>query len=883
MSTNSRWRVGVWAVAIVVGVVARADAQSRGGPFTHPERSVRSRDVDQQHVRLELDFDFEKQSFRGRAIHTLSLYRPLTAVELDAAEMKVESAARLASLPPAPAASSTPASPAESGEESSAQAEAAAQTEQPLTFRVQGDKLTIELGKEVPAGEVVYLAIDYLVSKPRHGAHFVVPDAQEQERLQMVWTQSEPEYARYWYPCLDTPSDRLTSEIIVTAPERFFVLSNGVLKSRQSSASGKRLWHWSQGKSHAPYLLSVVVGEFEAYEQQWNGVPVVSYVPRGRLADAPRSFEKTPAMMEFFSRKIGLAYPWPKYAQVCVDEYGWGGMEHTSATTLNLKTLHDERAHLDINSDNLVAHELAHQWWGDLLTCKDWGEIWLNESFATYFASLWTEHDLGWEEAALQRAEEADDYLGEDRQYRRSIVNYRYNSAENVFDRHSYPKGARVLHMLRFELGDERFWASLQRYCAVNQYRTVETADLRRAIEDATGQGMNWFFDQWVHHGGHPQFEVSWRWDEPSKTVRVTVKQTQKVDELTPLFRCDAELEIAGTAGAVMHRVTLSKAEETFHFQAESEPTRVCFDPRDWILKELRFPRSKTELLDQLAHSAHASSRREAAAELAALAPDDDVRLALQKAAQGDAFWGVRREATKSLGKFPGDESRRALIDIARTDARSHVRRAAAQTLGSFAHAETTEALREMIYKDQSYYAIADALSSLAKVDRPRAAGDALAALEQDSHQETIVRAACDVLVELRHEPAVARLQSLLEEPLSPDRRIVLIGALARLKSDQPEYAEMLRRDLDNSRPGVRMAAIQSLGRLGDPSAIEPLLARRAHEESRGVVRAIDEAVDKLRAARGEIDKLRQELDETKKQNSRLEERLRKLEEAVAP
>jgi aminopeptidase N len=327
----------------------------------------------------------------------------------------------------------------------------------------------------------------------------------------MVWTQNEPEYAQYWFPCIDSPTDRLISETLVTVPDGFVVLSNGALQGKQKNADGTLTWHWAQKRSHVAYLISVVAGDFEALEQKWGDIPIVSYVPRGRLADAPRSFEKTPEMMRLFSEKIGYRYPWEKYAQICVDEYMWGGMEHTSATTLNLGTLHDERAHLDVSSDNLVSHELAHQWWGDLLTCKDWGELWLNESFATYFATLWTEHDLGNDEAAWERHEEAESYLDEDKRYRRPIVSYRYDNPNAMFDNHSYPKGGRVLHMLRFELGDERFWRSLNRYCTVNQYRTVETADLRTAVEESTGQGMTWFFDQWLYHGGHPEFEVAWR------------------------------------------------------------------------------------------------------------------------------------------------------------------------------------------------------------------------------------------------------------------------------------------------------------------------------------------------------------------------------------
>ncbi|MEX0819789.1 MAG: M1 family metallopeptidase, partial [Pirellulaceae bacterium] len=701
------------AIAILACLASTLVAQDRRGPFTHAPRSVRSRDIDQQHLRLDLRFDWEQQRAEGRATLTLTPFKTLREVTLDAADMRITRVAREATV---------------------------------LKHQTKPPQLIIQLDREIHVGQSLTLVIDYVITKPKHGLHFVVPDDSEPNQPRMVWTQSEPEYAHYWFPCIDSPADRLTSEIIATAPQDYMVLSNGTLESKKLNGDGTQTWHWNQAKAHVPYLLSVVAGEFDAFEQQWHDVPVVSYVPKGKLSSAARSFEKTPAMMDFFSRKTGLKYPWPKYAQICVDEYGWGGMEHTSATTLNMHTLHDERAHLDVSSDNLVAHELIHQWYGDLLTCKDWGEIWLNESFATYFATLWNEEDFGWDEATWSRHEEAESYKKEDKRYRRSIVNYRYNEPGNVFDGHAYPKGGRVLHMLRFVLGDELFWKAIQHYTARNAQRTVETADLRIAIEEVTGQGLNWFFDQWIHHGGHPDFHVEWQWDDATKMARVNVKQSQKVDSITPLFRTPVEIEIATGNNAKVHRVELSKAEETFHFPSESRPSRVCFDPRDWLLKTLKFPKSKEELLDQLAHDANIMCRVRAAEALATYNEDEETLAALEVTLRGDDFWAVRKEAAKAIGKFKGDAAREALIAASKSDPKSFVRREAIQSLGNFKHPATNDALRQVVANDPSYYAIAAALRALQKVDPDHCEADQLASLDLISHRQEVLKAAIDCL-----------------------------------------------------------------------------------------------------------------------------------------
>lgn len=846
--------VKIWFCLLPITGMLWAQGDRRG-TFTQPNRSVRSRDVDQRHIRLELQFDFEKQILNGRAVLDLLPFRPLKRVSLDAAEMRVRRV-RLAA--------------------STAAGEAVV-----LEHEFQGQELVVTLNREYARSEPFRLEVDYQVREPRHGAHFVVPDVSEPDQPRMVWTQSEPEYARYWFPCIDSPVDRLTSEIIATVPSSFQVLSNGSLKQQIDNQDGTHTWHWSQAKSHVPYLMSVVAGDFEVYEQEWDGIPIRSYVPRGRLADAARSFQKTPEMMAYFSERIGLRYPWPKYAQICVDEYMWGGMEHTSATTLTSRTLHDGRADLDTSSHPLVAHELVHQWFGDLLTCKDWGELWLNESFATYFTTLWQEHDQGWDEATWTRHRDGESYKAEDRRYRRSIVNYQYREPGAMFDRHSYPKGGRVLHMLRFVLGDELFWESIRRYAAVNQHRTVETADLRIAVEDATGQGLNWFFDQWVHHGGHPEFSVNWSWDEATKTVTVTVKQTQKTDDLTARFRMPVEIELASHSASQIRRVNVSKAEETFHFQLDKKPTRVCFDPRDWVLKKLTVVKSREEWLDQLAYSDHVMPRARAAEKLSAFKADPEVIEALVAAAGNDPFWAVREQAVKTLGGANGAQVRQTLLAISRDDQKSNVRRQAIAALKNFKHEETIATLRQTIADDRSYFAVAAALRSLVALDREQVADDLFQALQQDSYRNLILRAAVDGLINIKAESAETTLRSTLEESLTPDRRVAVIAALARLHPEDPELLRQLYDQLGNDRRSVRRAAINAIVKIGDPAAIDVLLRYRDREETAGALRAYDDAISNLREKQKGFNALRKETTALRKRNRELEERLKKLEEKL--
>jgi aminopeptidase N len=371
-----------------------------------------------------------------------------------------------------------------------------------------------------------------------------------------------------------------------------------------------------------------------------------------------------------------------------------------------------------------------------------------------------------------------------------------------------------------------------------------------------------------------------WQWDDAAKSARVTIKQTQTVNELTPLFRAAAELEFGFGPRSTVKRIAISKAEETFHFELPERPTRVCLDPRDWLLKTLKAEKDQGELLDQLAHSSHVIARAEAIESLAEMLPDADVVAALMKAAESDPFWGVRRDAVKSLAKTNGDPVRTLLGRLARTDAKAHVRREALQALAKFPHAESRELLRAAIRDDRSYYAVADALRSLTRIDRANCESDLLAAMSRQSHQDVIFRAACDGLVEIKSTAGGSRIAERLNQKMSPNERVIAVSAMAKLKPGDATFQQQLRELLTNERTNVRRAAIDALSTTGNPQAVEWLREQRSKESRARMVKTLDAAIDKAAANKKDIDELRRELDDLRRLNQQLESRLKKLEPA---
>jgi aminopeptidase N len=817
---------------------------------------ARDRLADIRHIRLEVALDFERRAIVGTATHRLSaIVDQLARLEFDAAELEIK---------------------------------AVRAQGQPLAFTTDDGKLTVTLSAPLTAGAEIEIAIDYAVVRPRRGLYFVAPDAAHPDKPVEAWTQGEDEDSRYWFPCCDYPNNKATSEIIVTLPERFTAISNGeLIATNPGPSAGTRTFHWRQDIPHAAYLIMLAAGEFVEIRDQAGSVPVRYYVHPGREDDARRAFGKTPRMILFYERIIGVPYPWAKYAQVAVTDFIFGGMENTSATTQTADTLHDARAHLDFSSDPLVAHELAHQWWGDLLTCRDWAHAWLNEGFATYFEALWCEEDLGADEFAWNLRQDRANYFSEDaHHYRRPMVCNRYRAPIELFDRFLYEKGGLVLHMLRRLLGDQLFFKSLNLYCTRHRGRNVITHDLQRAFEDTTGRNLDWFFDQWVYKEGHPELEVTNAYDEKRKVASVTVKQTHQVSAATALFRFPSVIALMDAEGAeTRHQVEVDRKEHTFHFPSAKAPRAVRFDPGHDLLKTVKHKRSREALETLLKHAPEAIGRGAAASELgkdgsaAAIA-------ALKTAMLTDRFWGVQADAAQALGAIRTEAALAALIE-GLSVAHPKARRAVVRALGEFrGHSEAASALIGLLDRgDQSYFVEAEAALALGKTRDGRAFEQLRSVMERPSHQQVITTHALSGMAELRDERAIGVAREVIAYGRPPRVRVAAVGGLAKLaelgESRRAEILDLLIPLADDPEFLMRLRIPAALEHIGDPRALGALRRLEQNELDGRIRRRAGEAATAIvegRTRGEETSRMRQEIDKLREDNRRFEERLARLE-----
>ncbi|HYG62666.1 MAG TPA: M1 family aminopeptidase, partial [Thermoanaerobaculia bacterium] len=562
------------------------------------------------------------------------------------------------------------------------------------------------------------------------------------------------------------------------------------------------------------------------------------YVPPRWADRARRSFGKTPEMMEYFSTVTGRPYPYAKYAQTAVADFTWGGMENITATTQTLRTLHDERAHNDSRSDSLVAHELAHQWFGDLVTCEDWSHLWLNEGMADYLTVLYLGHAGGAEEAAVELETIRQAYLREDaRRYRRPIVTDRYPDPITLFDRHSYEKGALVMRMIHGLLGEEGWWKGIRAYLDRFALQTVKTSDFQSVLEKSTGVTLGPLFDQYVYGAGHPELEVRWDYQADRELVRLEVRQTQEVTGETGLFSFPVEIGLAGDVGdgglEIQTVQILARAEQEIYLHSPARPRTVVFDPRDWVLAAVDFDKPTAEWVAQLSAAAGAAetpARLEALRALGELADAPAVE-ALAKALRQDPFHGARQVAAEALGQA-GTEAARQALEAGAGDRDSRVRTMVLASLGNFPRdRESLPLLRRALEGDDSYKARAAAATALGR--RRDAAREVtpwlVRALSQESHQEDVRAAAIEALAELDSPAVVDHAFRLAAYGAPAESRDEAVTALARIaaRRQDPELRARVRRTLEgilaerDSR--MREEALRALMELGDAEAIPAL------------------------------------------------------------
>jgi aminopeptidase N len=812
--------------------------------------------VDVRHVRLDVSVDPERKTIEGVARHTVAALNDGTSlVVFDAAELAVTGV---------------------SGEDG-----------RPLRFEHAGGQVTAHLARPLSAGEETTVAVAYRGS-PRRGLWFVGPDEHAPDKPVQAWTQGQDEDARYWFPCFDYPNDKATTEVVATVPSRFTAVSNGALVSRKEDArAGTTTWHWRLGTPHVSYLVTLAVGEFDEVALGDRPVPLVAYVPKGRAAEARRSLGRTAEMVAVFGERFGLPYPYERYAQVVVHDFVFGGMENTTATTLTEYALYDERAALDYEVDDLVAHELGHQWFGDLLTCRDWSHAWLNEGFATYCEAVFREAHGGRDELLHHQWVDAKDYFAEDvSDYRRPVVSRLYEAPIDVFDRHLYQKGGWVLHMLRAELGEEAFWKSIRAYVRANAGKHVVTDDLRRAVEDATGRNLEWFFDQWIHAGGYPELRASWSWDERAKVATVSVRQSQGKDDDTPeAFRATLAVAVRTGKETTVHRLAVREREHAFHLPLREKPDAVWFDPEGdllatWAVDE---PPDATR---RALRDGPLVVRLRAAGTLAKDAGPETVA-ALARAVREDAFWAVRAEAATALGRIRTPAAREALLAALRTTEHPKARRAVASALGQFREDEAAgEALAGLLSRgDPSLFVEAEAADALGRTRVPFAR-EALerAAETKESWADTIRAGAVRGLGRLADPEVVPSLVERLKPEHHSRVRSAAAMALAEVGSRlvvRDAVREVLEPRLDDRDFRVQLAAIVALRTLGDERAI-PALRRAADQALDGRIRrgarTAARRLEKGAERTAEVARLSDALDLLRRQAADLASRLEKLE-----
>jgi len=801
---------------------APAARRANARPFPPPQY-IPAHDYDQRNIKLEFRFDWEKEQAIG--IETITLaptVRDLKRVDFDAAFMTV-AGAKLAKGGPLK-----------------------------FDYDATKEKLSVTLDRAYQPNEEITIVISYHTNKPPAertaligggGLNFILPRADDPTRRKQVWSQGESEANHFWFACFDHPNDFVTTEIVATIEKPFSVISNGKLISTKENSDGTRTFDWKIDVPHATYLTSIVVGEFAPVAGEYAGIPVVTNVYPNELAEGKVTASRLPEMVAFFSEKTGVKYPYAKYAQTTVRDFG-GGMENISATTQTDNMIHDARAELDGTSDSLESHELAHQWFGDYVTCRNWSDIWLNESFATYFQAMWDEHHLGHDDFLYSdvKSNQEQYYTAWARGLRRPIVTKNYANPDAVFDTYAYPRGGAVLHMLRTFLGEDNWWRSINHYLTKYAHQPVETAQFRIAIEETTGQPMDWFFDEWVYKMGHPVFRVTQDYDAANKQLILKVRQEQKPDPDSQypqagFFQTPVDIQIGTAANTRVERVQIEpKEEQTFKFTVDSEPLLVGFDYGGTLIKELTFVKTTGQLLYQLGNDKDVLGRIWALSQLTPRVNDektltadrDAIRKALATATR-DRFWGARFEAVAALN---GSREEKDVLIAATKDAEARVRTRAVQSLAATKDPGLADTYAQLL-NDQSYSVVRASAVALGQTKGP-AAYDALVKLiDQPSWRDAVRAAALNGLAALGDKRAMELGFKYAAVPNRTGVRSASLALIGNTGKDDPRtlatLTSVLNEAFEQRNVQLLFAAADGLVLLGDErgvSAFDELLKK---------------------------------------------------------
>src|SRR3989338_7307171 len=708
------------------------------------------------------------------------------------------------------------------------------------------DDSKIEITTDAEADKEITVVIGYKLQDPKLWIYFVGPDKHYPDKPVQVWSHSESEDAPYWFPTQDLPNDKSTTEVVVTVPNNLMAVSNGtLLKSSENKKEKTKTFHWKMSKPHSPYLVSFAVGDFEELKDKWKNVPVIYYCQKGRGDDIKRAFGKTPQMIDFFSNKIGVSYPYEKYAQVAAVDFIFGGMEHTTVTTQTDDALHDERAHEEAKyfSEGLCAHELAHQWFGDLITCKDWSHLWLNESFATYFDALYMEHERGNDEFLYELFQNAESYFSEDKEkYRRPIVTNLFRRPNDLVDRHTYQKGSIILHMLRNALGDKLWWKVIKNYVQKNQDKAVETLDFIEAIEDVTGMNMKKFFDQWIFSAGHPEYKVLYSWDAKTKDACIHISQNQTSD--TPLFSANVKFEFTTRSCTKTFEELVEQKEQILTYKIDSEPLMLRIDPDNVILKRIETVKPLAMWIFQLVNDPNVIGRIMAAGEIAKYGTLKESEI-LGEAMLKDKFWGVQAEIAALLGQMKNTTAMEYLIKGLSLK-HPAARKAVVAALGEFKDPKIIKDIKPLLDDKNSYLVPAEVCRTLGKTKDPSVEPLIMSMLTRASWLDAIRAVAVDGIAHLKGAESIEFLKKYSEYGNEERPRFAAIRNLAIYGKGRKDVLDTLVALTEDKYTLVQISAADALGELRDERAI-PVLENLIKDDRDGrIKRAAEDAIKKI-------------------------------------
>lgn len=617
---------------------------------------------------------------------------------------------------------------------------------EPLKFQYDSLQLKINLGKSYTRNDSYTIYIDY-TSKPNEfktkgsaaitdakGLYFINPDSSVKGKPVQIWTQGETEASSVWFPTIDHPNQKTTEEITMTVPNKYVTLSNGALISKKINKDGTRTDTWKMDKPHSPYLFMMAVGDFKIYHDKWKNTPVDYYLEPAYAPYAKEIFGKTPSMIDFYSKKLGIDFPWNKYAQIVVRDYVSGAMENTTATLHGDYVQQTPREMLDGRGEAefTIAHELFHQWFGDYVTTESWSNISMNESFADFSETLWTEHAEGQDAGDEHNYEAMQSYLADPTAQTKDLIRFHYKDKEDVFDVVSYQKGGRILNMLRHYLGEDAFFKGLHLYLTQNALGNGEAQQLRLALEQVSGKDLNWFFNQWYYGAGNPNLTINYKWDEASKTETVYLEQTQKEDT----FQLPMKIDVYVNGKKERHNYWMNSKSDSVKFTLSSKPDLVNVDAEKILLMRKTDNHTMDEYAFQYKNAPLYVDRLEAinaAAKDLKEAKAQEIILSALK----DTYFGLRIKAIKALKLDDSDLGKKALpeiVKIAKTDDHTLARAAAIEALAGLKDQSYMSLFKDAL-KNPSYAIDGAALNAIADLDETEALTLAKS-LEKDSKND---------------------------------------------------------------------------------------------------------------------------------------------------